>query len=135
MSRSQGVQDAGSDLEGAPQGKRSVAGDFCPQRVARNELHREVVGVTIDPLIQDRHDARVCQACGGSGLTAEPGHDVGPVGQVGVHDLECDMTIETPIACEVDRGHPAARDPSQHVIATVDRAADERIRSHGAHRG
>ena len=78
------------------------------ERLAADELHhhQQLVLLLMVQLV-DRGDASVVQTREGDRLGAEALEHVG-VGQIGIEDLDCDLTIERLIDCLVDSTHATA---------------------------
>ena len=62
----------------------------------------------------------------GTGLAPEPLDEGLVLGEVGAHDLERDLAVETFVERYVDRRHPAVGQMRQHAIAPIDDSVDER---------
>ncbi len=83
------------------------------------------------PLVVDRDDPRVVEACRRARLAAEARDEVGALREVRVHDLERDRPVETAVQGPVDGGHAAACDARVHLVPAVDETAEQRV-AHGA---
>jgi hypothetical protein len=75
----------------------------------------------------------VGQASGGSRLLDEAVAEGSIVGQMAVHDLDGDATLEPQIGGQIDRRHAAPGDAGAHLIAPVHKAADHRVDLARAH--
>ena len=78
------------------------------ERLAANELHhhQELVLLLMVQFV-DRGDAGVIETREGNRLGPEALEHVG-VGQIGIEDLDCDLTIERLIDCLIDSTHATA---------------------------
>ena len=54
-------------------------------------------------------------------------------GQVGAHDLERDLAVESLVQGDVDRRHPAVGQVREHTVAPIENAVDEGAGPSGRH--
>jgi hypothetical protein len=123
----EGREDRLEHLEGLAGAEVAVLADQVAQRAAADQLHREEDVPLVGALVVDGDDVGVGQGCRGARLPAEPGDEALVVDEVGTHDLERDLAVEPLVDAEVDRGHSAVGDATDHAIAAVEGAPDERV--------
>jgi hypothetical protein len=85
--------------------------------------------------VDDLDDVRMRQVRDHVGLAAEPGEHLGILRRLGGDRLECERSTEARVADLVDRAHAALGELANHLVATRDDRADERISDRGAHGG
>ena len=81
----------------------------------------------IESLIEDRHHIAVAQPGCGLGLAVELRGEVMIGDQSLVHDLDRDDALQTPVPGAVDGRHASAGQALEHLVASVEDVADQRI--------
>jgi len=94
---------------------------------ARDVFHREVHVLAVGALVVDRDHMAVGEPRRRLGLALEAGDEGLIVGQVGVHDLQCDDAVEAEVCGDVDGGHPAAGDHALDAVPAVEDTPDQRV--------
>src|SRR4029079_8505174 len=119
-----------ADAQRVTDGQRAALADVPAQVAPVDVLHRQVAGLAVDALVVHADEAGVRQPRRRAGLAPEPGDEVGAgraLREVGVHHLQCDVTVQAPVDGQVHGGHAAAGDAGHDLVPAVDQAADERI--------
>ena len=112
---------------GRPGAQRPLLVEHLAQGQAGDVLHREEDRAVVLALVVDGDDVGVGQGCRGARLPAEAGDEALVVDEVRAHDLERDLAVEPLVDAEVDGGHSAVGDATEHAVAAVEGAPDERV--------
>ena len=95
----------------------AAALDVLEQVDPLDKFHRQVISAGGLAGVVDGDDVLVAELLGGAGLAAEALAHARVGGQVGRHDLEGDLAVELHVARLVDRGHAAAGDVAEDLVA------------------
>ncbi len=106
-------------------GQGPVLIDDIAQGATGDELHRQIDQAVGFTLVVHTDHVRVGQARCGLGLAFEARHESGVGGQVRVHHLQRDHSVQAQIQGFVDRGHPTAGEQRSHLVAVRDDRPDE----------
>ena len=115
------------DVEGGPRRERPLGLHDLAQGLARHVLHGQEDVAVVLALVEDGDDVGVRERGGRAGLAAEAGDEALVVHQVLAHDLQGDVAVEPLVDGQVDGRHPAVGDATDHAIASVEGAPDERV--------
>ncbi|MEJ7695910.1 MAG: hypothetical protein WKF78_04615 [Candidatus Limnocylindrales bacterium] len=123
-------RERATDLTGDPQRARDVdrafALDHAAELDALEELHHEVhAAVARGAGVGDVDDVRMADLRGGTGLAAEPLHQIRHPAVARVQDLQRDTLADLDVLGEVHLAHAALADQLDHAIAAIDLAADQ----------
>jgi hypothetical protein len=107
--------------------ERGVLADHVAQGEPRDVLHDQEERAVVVALVEDRDHVVVREAGRRACLALEPGHEVGVVGEPGVHDLDRHGPVQAEIGGLVDDRHPAAGDPRPDPVPAVEDTPDQRV--------
>ncbi len=110
---------------------RSAFAQQLAQGAALDELHHEEDVIAVLALVVDRDEPGMRQSRDGSGLELEPCQELGIGGELRIHDLHGDGTVETHVGAAVDGRHAAPRDLRFDAITPVEHDADQSVASSG----
>ncbi len=127
MGLGEGLQHRLQHVERGSRGQRLAVAQHLAQGLPRHVLHREEDVAAVLALVEHGDDVRVRERRGRAGLVAEPGDEALVVGEVGEHDLEGDLAVEALVDGEVDRRHAAVGEATEHAVAPVEGAPEERV--------
>ena len=114
-------------VERGPRRKQPLLAHDVAQGLAGHVLHRQEDAAVVLALVVDGDDVGVRERRARAGLAAEPGDEALVVGEVLAHHLQGDLAVEPLVDGQVHRRHPAVGDPTEHAVAPVEGAPDERV--------
>ena len=132
----EGIEDLGKSVQGIGDAESPLGQEAIAKVGSVNVFHREVARAIVDALVIHPDKSGVCEPRGSASFPAKAGDEVPTlrsVSQVRVHDFERDLAFEAAIDSKVDGRHPAASDPRNDLVSTVDESSDERISHSGTH--
>ena len=105
-------------LEDADHLRKRQPGDHRPQRSALQVLHRDEGRPLVLEVVVHRHDVRMAERAGDVRLANEPLGECGIGGVERGELLQRHVAVEVGLPGEIDDGHPAATNLSQHLVAS-----------------
>jgi hypothetical protein len=129
----QPAEDALDDVQRLARAQPAALGQQLAQRPAGHVFHRQEQDLAVCALVVDGNHVRAGQPGHRPGLLDEPADEVSVMSQLRVGDLERDRALEPRVRPEVDGGHPAARDPGVHPVASVEQLPDRQARQGRIH--
>jgi hypothetical protein len=123
----EGEQHRFEDVERGARGEGPLLAHHLTQGQARNVLHDEEHDVTVATLVVHGDDVGVRQGCRRARLAVEAGDEALVVDEVLTHDLQRHLATEALVEGQVDGGHSAVGESTEHSIAPVEGAPDERV--------
>ena len=114
-------------VEGRPRREQALLAHDVAQGLPGHVLHREEDVAVVLALVEHGDDVGVGQRRGRARLATEAGDEALVVGEVLAHHLQGDLAVEPLVDGEVDRRHPAVGDPTEHAVAPVEGAPDQRV--------
>ena len=114
-------------VERGPGREQALLAQDVAQGLAGHVLHRQEDAAVVLALVEHGHHVGVRQRRARAGLAAEAGDEALVVGEVLAHHLQRDLAVEPLVDGQVDRRHPAVGEPTEHAVAPVEGAPDERV--------
>src|SRR5918999_259116 len=118
VSETRRLEDLADDRHRLARGKPPV--DQLLQRLALEELHRDVVGAVELAPIEDPDDVRVLKGGGGLRLAAEALDELTVLGEPVVEHLQRHTALKVAVLDAPDVRHAAGSDPVERPVAPVD---------------
>jgi hypothetical protein len=123
-SRSRGVERIRkilSDRLGSLDRQRALPVEELPQRFARNFVHHVVEQAVVPPRLVHRHDVGLANPGEHPRLGEEAPGDRGPLGQLGMGNLDRDAALQGPVHRFVDEAHSAPAELRFEPVVGVQR--------------
>ncbi len=114
------------DVAGAGHGEVALFGDRLGQGATAQILHHQERAPALVAEVEDVDDVRVSDGRRRARLTDEALDRGRVVGGRGVQELDGDEAPQHLVGGLVDRAHPPVAEEANHVVALLDRGADER---------
>ena len=114
MRRVERARDLGHQRGGLALGDGPALGHDVAERAAAHVFHDDERVVPVLPLVEDRHDVRMADRRGATGLRREPLAErrIG----LGAEDLHGHVTVEAEVAGPPHLSGPAAVDPLDEAV-------------------
>ena len=129
----QAGEDSLDDVERLARAEPAALDQQLAQRPAGYVLHGEEEDVAVRALVIYGDYVRAGQPGDGPGLFDETPDEIRVGGQLRVRDLERHRALQPGVGAQVDGGHPAARDPGVHPVASVEQLPDRQPRQGRIH--
>ena len=125
MRHRQSVQDRCHDCSDCVWRHRSALTKEFTQGSTVDEFHHEEHVIAIAALVVDGHKGRMLESGHGPGLELETSQERWIAGELRVHHLDRDRSIQPCIEASIHGRHTAARDRCVHSIAALEHFADQ----------
>jgi hypothetical protein len=104
--------------------------ELLRERLALDQLHHQIVGLTLAADVVERADVRVVEARDRARLALEAGADLGVVDEVRRKHLDRDFAAEPRIARAIDLAHAAGAERGEDFVGTEASRGGERHERH-----
>lgn len=121
----EGLENRSGDGSGGVRGHRAAFAQQLAQRAALDELHDQEGVLAVAALVVDADQPGMVEPGYRAGLELEAREELRIGGELWVHHLDRDRSVQTQVHAAVHGGHAAARDGCIDAVAPIEHHTDQ----------